>query len=62
METLLIDADYPAPDRLLAVLADAGCELRTDDALLELEQRASFGDGGGLGYRISGAHRLGPNR
>ena len=39
METLLIDADYPAPDRLLAVLADAGCELRTDDALLELEQR-----------------------
>ena len=40
METLLIDADYPAPDRLLAVLADAGCELRTDDALLELEQRA----------------------
>ena len=40
METLLIDSDYPAPDRLLAVLADAGCELRTDDALLELEQRA----------------------
>ncbi len=40
METLLIDADYPAPDRLLSVLADAGCELRTDDALLELEQRA----------------------
>jgi glutamate-5-semialdehyde dehydrogenase len=40
METLLIHADYPAPDRLLSVLADAGCELRTDDALLELEQRA----------------------
>ena len=40
METLLIHADYPAPDRLLAVLSDAGCELRTDDALLELEQRA----------------------
>lgn len=40
METLLIDADYPAPDQLLKKLADAGCELRTDDALLELEQRA----------------------
>ncbi len=39
-ETLLIDADYPAPDRLLAKLADAGCELRTDDALMELEARA----------------------
>ena len=39
-ETLLIDADYPAPDRLLTKLADAGCELRTDDALMELEQRA----------------------
>lgn len=40
METLLVDANYPAPDHLLSVLADAGCELRTDDALLELEQRA----------------------
>ena len=40
METLLIDADYPAPDALLAKLADAGCELRTDDALMELEARA----------------------
>jgi glutamate-5-semialdehyde dehydrogenase len=40
METLLIDQDYCAPGELLADLADAGCELRVDDALLELELRA----------------------
>ena len=40
METLLIDQDYPAPGELLAALVDAGCELRVDDALLELEPRA----------------------
>jgi glutamate-5-semialdehyde dehydrogenase len=40
METLLIDQDYSAPGELLSALADAGCELRADDALLELEPRA----------------------
>ena len=40
METLLIDQDYADPAGLVAMLADAGCEIRADDALLELEQRA----------------------
>ncbi len=40
METLLIDKDFMAPQMLLQTLADAGCELRVDDALLELEPRA----------------------
>lgn len=40
METLLIDRDYPDAQRLLAALADTGCELRGDDLVLELEPRA----------------------
>jgi glutamate-5-semialdehyde dehydrogenase len=39
-ETLLIDRDFAAPDRLLGALVDAGCEVRADDVLLELEPRA----------------------
>lgn len=39
METLLIDQDYPAPDALVAALLDAGCELRGDDAVMELDYR-----------------------
>ncbi|APG63085.1 glutamate-5-semialdehyde dehydrogenase [Sphingorhabdus lutea] len=39
METLLIDQDYPYASELLNALADKGCELRLDDALLELEPR-----------------------
>jgi glutamate-5-semialdehyde dehydrogenase len=40
METLLIDRDYPHAAALLAALADAGCELRGDDMVMELEPRA----------------------
>jgi len=40
METLLIDRDYPHGVSLLAALADAGCELRGDDMVMELEARA----------------------
>jgi glutamate-5-semialdehyde dehydrogenase len=40
METLLIDRDYPEAAALLAALADAGCELRGDDMVMELEPRA----------------------
>jgi glutamate-5-semialdehyde dehydrogenase len=39
METLLIDQDYPAPDELVAALIDAGCEVRADDMLMELDPR-----------------------
>ncbi|VWX60879.1 glutamate-5-semialdehyde dehydrogenase [Sphingorhabdus sp. 109] len=39
METLLIDQDYPAPGPLVRALLDAGCELRGDDSILELDER-----------------------
>ncbi|ASK89250.1 glutamate-5-semialdehyde dehydrogenase [Sphingorhabdus sp. SMR4y] len=39
METLLIDQDYPAPGALVRALLEAGCELRGDDAILELDER-----------------------
>ncbi len=39
METLLIDQDYPAPGPLLRALIDAGCEVRGDDAVMELDPR-----------------------
>lgn len=39
METLLIDQDYPAPDALVRALLDAGCEVRGDDAVMELDDR-----------------------
>ena len=39
METLLIDQDYPAPAALIAALIDAGCEVRADDGLMELDAR-----------------------
>lgn len=38
-ETLLIDQDYPAPAPLIAALLDAGCEVRADDILMELDAR-----------------------
>lgn len=37
METLLIDRDYPAGEALLRALADAGCEVRGDDAARALD-------------------------
>jgi glutamate-5-semialdehyde dehydrogenase len=39
METLLIDQDYPAPGPLVRALLDTGCEIRGDDAVLELDER-----------------------
>ena len=38
-ETLLIDQDYPAPAALISALLDAGCEVRADDMLMELDAR-----------------------
>ena len=38
-ETLLIDQDYPAPVALISALLDAGCEVRADDILMELDAR-----------------------
>ena len=39
METLLIDQDYPAPGPLVRALIEAGCEVRGDDAIMELDPR-----------------------
>lgn len=39
-ETLLIDRSFAQPGRLLAALADAGCELRGDEAVRAIEPRA----------------------
>ncbi len=39
METLLIDQDYPNASELIAALIDAGCEVRADDMVMELDAR-----------------------
>jgi glutamate-5-semialdehyde dehydrogenase len=39
METLLIDADYPAPAALVAALIDAGCEVRGDARIRACDPR-----------------------
>ena len=39
MESLLIDQDYPASADLISGLIDAGCEVRADDMLMELDSR-----------------------
>jgi glutamate-5-semialdehyde dehydrogenase len=38
-ETLLIDQDYATPAELIAALIDAGCEVRADDMVMELDSR-----------------------
>ncbi len=43
-ETLLIDQDYAAPGELVSALIDAGCEVRADDALMELDARTVSAD------------------
>jgi glutamate-5-semialdehyde dehydrogenase len=43
-ETVLIDQDYPEPARLIAKLIDAGCEVRADDMLMELDARTVSAD------------------
>ncbi len=44
METLLIDQDYPAPGPLVRALLEAGCEVRGDDSVLELDERVVAAD------------------
>lgn len=39
METLLIDQDYADPTTLVTALIDAGCEVRGDDMIMELDAR-----------------------
>jgi glutamate-5-semialdehyde dehydrogenase len=39
METLLIDAAFPAPARLVTALIDAGCEVRGDERAAKLDPR-----------------------
>jgi glutamate-5-semialdehyde dehydrogenase len=43
-ETVLVDQDYPEPASLLAALLDAGCEVRADDMLMELDARTVSAD------------------
>ncbi len=42
--TLLIDQDYGAPGDLVSALIDAGCEVRADDMLMELDARTVSAD------------------
>jgi glutamate-5-semialdehyde dehydrogenase len=44
LETVLIDQDYPEPARLIGKLIDAGCEVRADDMLMELDPRTVSAD------------------
>ncbi len=39
METLLIDQNYPKPAQLIDALIEAGCEVRCDDMIMELDSR-----------------------
>lgn len=43
-ETLLIDQDYPDPAGLIGALIDAGCEVRADDMLMEIDPRTIAAD------------------
>ena len=43
-ETLLIDQDYPAPAELISALLETGCEVRADDALMEIDPRTVSAD------------------
>jgi glutamate-5-semialdehyde dehydrogenase len=44
LETVLIDQGYAAPSALVKALLDAGCEVRADDALMELDARTVAAD------------------
>lgn len=39
METLLVDREFPEPAMLVDALIDAGCEVRGDDAVQQLDKR-----------------------
>ncbi|MEQ5788181.1 glutamate-5-semialdehyde dehydrogenase [Erythrobacter sp. NFXS35] len=41
METLLIDANFPESEKLVAALIDKGCEVRGDDRIRALDQRVT---------------------
>jgi glutamate-5-semialdehyde dehydrogenase len=41
METLLIDADFPDSEKLVAALIDKGCEVRGDDRIRSLDRRVT---------------------
>lgn len=43
-ETLLIDQDYGSAAELVSALIDAGCEVRADDMLMELDARTVSAD------------------
>ena len=43
-ETLLIHQDYPASAELISALLETGCEVRADDALMELDPRTVSAD------------------
>jgi glutamate-5-semialdehyde dehydrogenase len=43
-ETVLVDQDYPEPAKLIGALLDAGCEVRADDMLMELDARTVSAD------------------
>jgi glutamate-5-semialdehyde dehydrogenase len=43
-ETVLIDQDYPHAAQLISALIDAGCEVRADDVLMELDARTVSAD------------------
>lgn len=43
-ETVLIDQDYPDPAGLIGALIDAGCEVRADDMLMEIDPRTVAAD------------------
>lgn len=49
LETVLIDQDYPEPARLIGKLIDAGCEVRADDMLMELDARTVSAEEGDWG-------------
>lgn len=49
METVLVDQDYPEPVRLMNALIDAGCEVRADEMLMELDPRTVSADEGDWG-------------
>lgn len=44
MESLLIDQNYPQPSQLIGALIEAGCEVRCDDMIMELDSRTISAD------------------
>ena len=53
METLLLDAQFPENEAVVAGLLDAGCEVRGDSRSRALDPRILPATAAGLGHRIS---------